>query len=237
MKSVDTAHVWIARLLRIAAALLLGAAITVWVTPVNALGSNLVPVGCGSPATPDADPLADFVCRDLVSSAKATSVALAAAGAVLLLLSELVVPRLRGRRWVQGAAVASVLAVPVFALAAASLPVKVASSGADGTLIRCGTPLAPATDVISGAMCGQLADRERSLAFGAMALSLLTILGGGYVAKGFGSEEDSEPVTLLEQDPERTPERTDFDGEWGTVDNRQGVTSASYETRSWDDRS
>lgn len=204
MTSVDSSQPWPARLLRIAAAVLIGAAITVWVTPLNALGRNLVPVGCGSPASPVLDPLSDFVCRDLVSAEKSLAVALGIAAAVLLLLSEVVVQRLRGRAWLPGVVVASVVAVPVFVLAAATLSTTIASSGADGTLIRCGTPLAPAMDRISQGMCGQLAARDKSLAIGAMALSLLVTLGGGYVASGMAAKQGPgvEPAST---DPEPEP--------------------------------
>src|SRR5689334_4198167 len=182
MNAADTAPVWLLRLLRVAAAALLGSAILVWVTPVNAPGQNLVPVGCGSPAAPATDPLADFVCRDLVGGAKTLAVALAIAAGVLLLLSELALPRVLGRPWVRGVALASVLAVPALALATAPMFATVAASAADGRLIRCGTPLAPAHDTISTQLCGQLPDRDKTLALGAIGLALLTLVGAGYVS-------------------------------------------------------
>lgn len=192
MTSLDSAHVWITRLLRIAAALCLGGALTTWVTPVNVPGKNLVPIGCGSPASPKLDALTDFVCRDLVSGAKGTAVGFAIAAGVLLLLSELVVPQLRQHRWVQGAAVASVAAVPAIALAGARLFGTVATTGADGTPIRCGKPLAQATDAMSALVCGQLAERQRSLALAVMALGVVAILGGAYIASGINRGRDAD---------------------------------------------
>lgn len=199
MKAVDTAHTLIARLLRIAAALSVGGALVTWVTPVNAPGKNLIPVGCGSPASPELDSLTDFVCRDLVSGSKASAVALALAAGVLLLLSELVVPQLRGHRWVQGAAAIGAIAVPVIALAGASLFSTVASTAADGTLIRCGTPLSQATDRISVRLCGDLAERQRSLGLGVICLSALSMVGGGYVGSAMARRDDQPDGAGVDQ--------------------------------------
>lgn len=207
MKPLDSFPEWITRLLRIAAAVLIGVAVTVWVTPVNTPGRNLVPVGCGSPASPKTDALSEFVCRDLVGEAKGIAVALAVAAALLLLLSETIVPRLGERRWLRGVALAAVVATPVFALSAASLAATVASTGADGTLIRCGTPLAPATDQISKLLCGQLAASEKSLAFAGMGLALLAVVGGGYIANG----KRLEPETVEGASDHTIEARTDHE--------------------------
>lgn len=203
MKPLDSPPEWITRLLRVAGALLIGAALAVWITPVNALGRNLVPVGCGSPATPDIEPLADFVCRDDIAGAKATAVALALSAAVLLLLSEVVVRRLGGKSWIKGVAVASIVAIPVLALSASPLFTKVAASGADGTLIRCGTPLAPSTDKISRSLCGELASRQKSVSLAGVGLSLLALAGAGYVGRG-SRPEDEVDEDASEQDVEST---------------------------------
>ena len=182
MTAPDPSHVWIVRLLRVAAAAMAAAALLTWVTPVNAAGRNLVPVGCGSPASPRLDRLTDFVCGDFVSGAKVLALSLLVGAAVLLLLAEVLLPRVPRRGWVPGAALASVVAVPVLAVAVGNLFTTVAGSGADGTLLRCGTPIAPATDRISTALCGQLADREKALSLGAIALAALAVAGGGYVS-------------------------------------------------------
>ncbi|MFW5474268.1 hypothetical protein ACOCJ5_13250 [Knoellia sp. CPCC 206450] len=208
MNASDSPQVWVLRLLRVAAAALLGSAILVWVTPVNSLGQNLVPVGCGSPATPVTDELADFVCRDFVGGAKVVAVALAVAAGLLLLLSELVLPRLRGAAWLPGTALAAVVAVPVLTLAVGSLFATVAGSGADGTLIRCGTPIAPATDVISTSLCGQLAEREKTLAIGAVGLALLAMIGAGYVSSAVGPRRPTTDDPTTDDPTTQGPEPT-----------------------------
>lgn len=212
MTPLDSPPQWIVRLLRVAGALVLGAALATWIAPVNALGRNLIPVGCGSPATPDIEPLADFVCRDYIAGAKSTAVALAIAAAVLLLLSEVLLPRLGGQSWARGVALAATLAIPVLALSMSSLMVKVASSGADGTLIRCGTPLTPSTDRISQSLCGELAARERAVSLTGVGLSLLALLGGAYVAKGAPREDENETESeasgsVADSTPEASPDR------------------------------
>lgn len=206
MNPLDSPPQWIIRLLRVAGALLIGAALVVWITSVNALGRNLVPVGCGSPATPDVEPLADFVCRDHIAGAKATAVALAVAAAVLLLLSEVALPRMGRLPWAKGVALAAIVALPVLALSASPLFTKVAASGADGTLIRCGTPLSPSTDQISKSLCGELASRQKSISLAGVGLSLLALAGGGYVAMATRPEDVfGDDTTEDEADPTPDP--------------------------------
>lgn len=182
MSSTDPSTAWVVRLLRVGAAALAGAALVVWVTPVNAAGRNLMPVGCGSPASPRLDKLTDFVCSDFISGAKVLSLSLAVGAAVLVLIADAVLPRLGRHGWALGAALAGVVAVPVMAVAVGSLFTTVAGSGADGTLLRCGTPMFPATDRISSALCGQATDRRKALDLGAVALAALVVVGGGYVS-------------------------------------------------------
>lgn len=196
MSTVPTPPVWLTRLLRVGAAIAAAAALSLWVTPVNAGGPNLTSFGCGSPASPRSSALVDFVCSDHLGGAKASVVALALAAALLLVISELVLVRIRATRTVLGAAAVAVVAVPVFALATASLFTTVAREGADGALIRCGTPLTPATDAISSRLCGQLPARSKGLALTSMGLALLAIAGGGYVASGghaVGGPRSPEP--------------------------------------------
>lgn len=221
MNPPDTAQLWILRLLRVAGAALAGAALVVWVTPVNSPGRNLVPVGCGSPASPKLDELTDFVCSDFISGAKVLTVSLAVGAAVLLLLAEVLLPRLAGRAWVPGAALACVLAVPVVAVAVGTLFTTIAGSAADGTLLRCGTPIAPSTDRISRSICGQLADREKSLALGAVALAALAVVGGGYVSSARATShldhaddvarEGAPSGEVGEGEAATAPERTAYD--------------------------
>lgn len=199
MNSADANPLWVIRFLRIAAALLAGAAIVLWVTPVNAPGRNLVPVGCGSPASPVTDRLSNYVCRDLVNGVRGETLALLVAAALLLLVSEVVLPRHHIRRWVTGAALGLVVALPCFTIALAALFATVAASGADGTLIRCGTPIAPATDAISSKLCGQLPGRTKALSLGVMGLSLLGTVGAGYVASAVRPRDRRESDTDDEQ--------------------------------------
>ncbi len=181
---------WLNRLLRVGAAALALVAVALWVTPQNARGRNLLPVGCGSPASPDTARLTDFICRDHLSSAKWWAVALLASAALLLLLSEVVLPRVAARPWLTGASAAAVVGVPAFALAAASLFTTIADEGADGTLVRCGTAFAPSNDAISRALCADLPARQKSLSLFGMGLSALTVLGGAHVARGRSSDHE-----------------------------------------------
>lgn len=171
------------RLLRVVAVLLLGGAILTWVTPVNVLGTNLVPFGCGSPASPSGGELGEFVCSARLTQSKLLAVALALAAGAVVAVSELLVPRLRRARagLAAGLGLASVVALPVLVLSVVALFAPVAGTAADGTLIRCGTALEPARDELSARVCGMLADEQKSLAIGGIGLSLLALAGGAYV--------------------------------------------------------
>lgn len=182
---------WVVRLVRVAALLNVVAAVTAYVTPVNAGGKNLVPVGCGSPASHPSDELTSFICGDLVSNARTHAIAFLVAAALLLLLSEVVLARVPGA-WLRGLAVAATVAVPLLALSIATLLSTVAGSAADGSLIRCGTPLAQATDDISRLMCGQLADRARSLGLAGVVAALVALAGGAAITREHGDRADAD---------------------------------------------
>ena len=181
---------WLGRLLRVGSVALALVAVALWVTPQNARGRNLIPVGCGSPATPDTARLTDFICRDHLSTTRFWVVALLVSAALLLLLSEVVLPRVAARPWLTGASTAAVLGVPAFALAAVSLFTSIADEGSDGTLVRCGTAIAPANDAISRALCADRPARQKSLALFGMGLSTLTVLGAAHVARGTSTHHE-----------------------------------------------
>lgn len=177
---------WTVRLLRIGALIWAVAALIRWITPVNVAGRNLVPVGCGSPASPRTDELTRYICADDVSGATAQAVALVVAAAALLLMSEVVAPRVRHAVQARGAMVAAVVAAPLLSMSVAGLVSEVTGSGADGALIRCGTPLAQATSEISAIMCGQMADQARAELLGGVALAFVLVVGGAYVGASWG---------------------------------------------------
>ncbi|MGE9807700.1 MULTISPECIES: hypothetical protein [unclassified Janibacter] len=190
MTPMDPSRLWLVRLLRIGALVLLGIGIALWVTPVNSLGGNLIPVGCGSPATPETEELVTYFCKEPVNEARTRAVALAAAAGGLLLLSEVGVARWGRRAWLSGVAVAALAALPVAALSIAALFTTVGGSAADGTLIRCGTPMEPARDKISTMVCGDLAGRRKALALSGLGLAAVALVGGGYVTRGRPDADD-----------------------------------------------
>lgn len=193
MNTVPAADAWVVRLLRLGALLLAGAALATWVTPVNVPGRDLVPVGCGAPSSPSLEPLTDFVCGDHVANAKSTTLALLLAAAVLLVIGELVLPRVPLTGWVLTVAAVAVVVVPLLALSVTVLFSTVAQTSADGNLIRCGTPLSPATDAISRSICGQLAARDKTLGLAGVALSVVALVGAAYVGRGRGDRDTRRP--------------------------------------------
>lgn len=178
----DGIPVWPARYLRVSAALLLAGALLVWVTPVNVPGTNLVPFGCGSPADPVGGDLARFVCKRSLADIKTLALVLLLAAGALLLMSEVVTPRWGGEKWLLGLALTAPVALPLLAWSLASLFLVVGAVAADGSLIRCGTAIAPATDSISVGLCGQLTDRRLSLGLGGALLGAGAVAGAVYVS-------------------------------------------------------
>ena len=96
---------------------------------------------------------------------------------------------IRDRR---GAMTGAVVAVPLILLSVARLTSEVTGSGADGALIRCGTPLAHATNEISSMMCGQMADQARVESLGAVGVALVVLLGGAYVGAAWGRDRSRQ---------------------------------------------
>lgn len=195
MTTTPFSPVWLTRLLRVGALLLALCAVAVWVTPVNVLGRNLIPVACGSPAAPDTARLTEFICGAHMSTVRSLAVALVLSAGALVLLSEVILARVAARTWLPTAAVVAVVAVPLFMLSLVSLFTTVAGEGADGTLIRCGTPIAPANDVISRSLCADLPARQKALSLFGMSLSAVTVLGAAYVARGGSRPQEDVAAT------------------------------------------
>lgn len=194
--TTDTAAVWPVRLLRVASLLMLGGALLVWVAPLSVPGKNLQPFGCGSPAAPMKGQLANFICSSDITGARYTAFGLLIAAALLLVVSELVAPRLGGLPALRGLAVVLPVALPVAALSALALFSPVGTEGADGSMIRCGTALEPATDPFVRGTCGHLPERQKTLAFGGVALAALLVAAGAYVTStGQGSSDDETDHT------------------------------------------
>lgn len=204
-----------ARWLRVCAALLAIGATLSWITPRNVPGQNLVPFGCGAPSSPRTVELAGFVCSATLSSAKALSVALVVSAGLLLLASEVIVPKFWHRPWGRGLTVVAPVAVPLVAVSVVRLLSTVGTVGADGTLIRCGTAAVPARDAISRYVCGQLADTHRYLALGGVTIGVVLLIGAVYVAGAWG--RGSGPGQSGGRDVDSDPAGTDRDaGEPGT---------------------
>lgn len=174
---------WSVRVLRIAAGLLAAVAALVWLTPVSAIGTNLVPFGCGSPAAPAEGQLASYVCKKDLDGARLTSLAFLVSAAIVLCVGEVLLPRVRTRPRLLGMALAAPVAVPLFVTSVFNAFAVVGTVAADGTLIRCGTAFSPATDSISVGLCGHLPDEQRVLSIGGAALGLALIAGAAYVGQ------------------------------------------------------
>ncbi|WP_353953643.1 hypothetical protein V6K52_09610 [Knoellia sp. S7-12] len=195
MTSVETTPAWPIRLLRVATLLLFGGALLVWLVPMSVPVKNLQPFGCGSPSAPMPGNLAKAICSDDVSEARYFAYALLAAAALLLLLSELIVPWLSDLAAVRGLAVVAPLALPLTALSFAALFTPVGTEASDGALIRCGTALNPTTEPFMRGTCGLLPERQKTLAIGGMTLSVLLLAGGCYVASGRPKREEADRLT------------------------------------------
>lgn len=184
---------WTMRYLRVGAALVLGLGLLLWVAPVNVSGRNLVPFGCGSPSSPASGQLAAYVCRTQLNNTKAIVVALLVAGGILLILSEFALVRWGENVTLRGVALAAPIAVLALAVSIAALFTVVGSAGADGTLIRCGTAVAPARDTISTGLCGDLTLRRQAMAMGGVMFGLGLLLAGPYLYGGRVEDPDTPP--------------------------------------------
>jgi hypothetical protein len=178
---------WLKRYLRVSAALMLGVALLLWVTPVNVPGTNLVPFGCGSPAAPTSGELARFVCTSELDAVKALVIVLLVVAGGVLLLSEVGVDRWGRKDWFPAVALIAPLAAALLAWSVVSTFLVVGSVAADGSLIRCGTAIAPATDTISVGLCGQLTERRMHLGLGGALFAAGLVAGAVYVGGGRAS--------------------------------------------------
>lgn len=175
---------WFVRLGRSGAAVLLGLAILIWVTPVNVRSRSGFLFGCGSPADPrGGGDLVVLVCGTQLGTVRAASVALLGAAAVVLLLSEFVAPRRPSAPWIAGLVAVSPLAMPLMIVGVMSLFVPVGGTSPTGEPFRCGIAAAPATDEMSRLVCGQLAQTRLALGLGAVALGAGLLAGGVYVVR------------------------------------------------------
>ena len=197
--------VWHHRYLRAATALVALLALALWLRPLNVVGQNLVPFGCGSAASIVGGELAAYVCAAEVRGARVTVGCLLVAAAVLLVISELVLPQTRVDGWVRGVALMVPLALPLLAFSVAALITTVAAVAADGTLIQCGTAVAPATDDIAAAMCADLPEQRRADGIAGALSALALLMSGAYVThRRPGSPGDpASPEIRAHSDPER----------------------------------
>ncbi|EAP99251.1 hypothetical protein JNB_03745 [Janibacter sp. HTCC2649] len=210
MNATSAGPAWPIRLLRASSVLLLAGALIVWFTPINVPGKNLQPFGCGSPASPVKSKLAELICQSDLAGTRLTIFALLASAAVLLLISEQVARLVWDRAWFRGVAAILPLAVPLAALSVAALFSPVGTEGADGSLIRCGTAVRPSADPFVRGTCGQLPERQRTLAFGGAALSILLIAAAGYVGtKPVPRDHDDESGDAVEDLPGDEPGGSD----------------------------
>lgn len=201
---------WPARLLRAGSLLALAVAVVAWLAPTSVPGKNLQPFGCGSPATPSKGSLAKAICGDDLTGARYVALALLVVAALLLVASELVAPRLGSHRAFRGLSVVLPFVLPIAAVSVAALFIPVGTEGADGALIRCGTPLDPERDPFVRGTCGYLPERQKVLAFGGLGLSLLVAVSGAYVASG-GSRRTHEGDSGV--DTQNTPGDNEVDFE------------------------
>lgn len=174
---------WPTRYLRVAAGLTVAVAILLWITPVNVPGRNLVPFGCGSPSDPAEGELARFVCTNELDNLTAFAVALLIVAGVQLLMGEVAVTRWRVDRKLLASIIVAPVVLPLFAWSVVSMFLVVGAVAADGTLIRCGTAIAPAADTISVGLCGQLPERRLHLGLGGALLAVGILAGARYVGR------------------------------------------------------
>ncbi|MDO5501542.1 MAG: hypothetical protein Q4G67_00070 [Actinomycetia bacterium] len=167
----------------------------VWLRPVHATTRSLLPFSCGSPAAPVGGDLAEFACGGSLTAARLTILALLAATALVILISEVVWPRLAGRAWSVGSAVVLPPAVTILALSTTGFFRVVSRRAADGNVIRCGTPLQPASDPIAVQLCADLVGTARTDAIGGVILAAALLLGASYVThrrRTVAAEPDQE---------------------------------------------
>lgn len=194
MSSSPHERQWYVRVGRVGAGVLVMVSVLVWVRPVNVPSSSGGYFGCGSPADPrGAGDLVELVCGVELSAARVLTVALIAAAAVLLAISEVAVPRWPTHTWTVALLSVGVVAFPLITVGAASLFVRLGGSTPQGSPFSCGTALTPATDPVSGLVCGDIAQSRLVGGSGVVLLGLALIGAALYVAAVFGGESDPTP--------------------------------------------
>ena len=180
-RAESPAEDWLTRACRVVAVLLIGSAIAVWLQPITVPGKNLQPFGCGAPASPNDGALGKLVCTTDWDRVRLLVLALLVAGILVLAMGEVLVERLHPRGFQRGLVVGALVAVPAFVLGVVGLFTPVVLHLADGTVLRCGTPVAPSPDATMRALCGQAADTSLYGAVAVAGLAAIVVLGTGYV--------------------------------------------------------
>ena len=185
---------WLIRACRVVAVLLIGSAVAVWLRPITVPGNNLQPFGCGAPASPNGDALAEPVCSTDRARVRWLVLALLLAGILVLTIGEVVVGRLRPRGFERGLAVEALVGVPVFVLGVVAVFAPVVVHGANGTVLRCASPAAPTSEEAMRALCGQATVTALDEAVADAALAAVIVLGVGYVfAAAHGEHAAARP--------------------------------------------
>jgi len=207
---------WTIRYLRASSFVIFTLAVVAWLRPVNVRTANLVPFGCGSVASPQGGELASYFCSADMAGWRRVVVALFLSSLILALLAALGGRLIRLSPWARGLAIAAPPGLGLMAWSIARLFTVVADTDADGTLIRCGTPLRPALDSISTGLCAQWADEARVEALGALVLGIGLLLAGAYIAhqpqQGLPDEAPSElsgPAESVQPRPSQDVRRSD----------------------------
>lgn len=184
---------WYRRYLRTATALVTLLAILLWLRPLNVLGQNLMPFGCGSAASIVGGELAAYVCTAEIQAARITVACLILAAATLLVIGELVLPRSGVSGWFRGVVLMVPLALPLLAFSISALISTVSAVAADGTLIQCGTALAPARDDIAVALCADLPEQRRAEGTAGTVGAVALLLSGAYMTHRRQIPNESAP--------------------------------------------
>lgn len=172
---------WFVRIGRVGAGAITALAIFIWVKPINVVSESGF-FGCGSPADPrGGGDLVDLVCGVDLDNARVLAVAMLAAAAAVLLLTEFLYPRSRASTWLRGVIAVSPVAFSLLAWGSALLFSVVGGTTPTGAPFRCGSPVYPAQDPISQLVCGQLTETQLTWGIGALVLGLGLLAAGAYV--------------------------------------------------------
>lgn len=172
---------WFVRIGRVGAGAITALAIFIWVKPINVVSESGF-FGCGSPADPrGGGDLVDLVCGVDLDNARVLAVAMLAAAAAVLLLTEFLYPRSRASTWLRGVIAVSPVAFSLLAWGSTRLFSVVGGTTPSGAPFRCGSPVYPAQDPISQLVCGQLTETQLTWGIGELVLGLGLLAAGAYV--------------------------------------------------------